>query len=170
MGTVRPRISYSKSCFDVRELAQLADRKRDIDPPTPGGPQGPEEFAAIPLVEERLSIAKRLVEAERVRVRVTVDERQETVTEQLLHDELQIERVPKNVRVTEIPHVRLEGNTTIVPVVEEVLVVEKALMLVEEIHVSRRSVAETAEIPVSLRVERASVEREPPAQPADSPE
>lgn len=118
------------------------------------------ELAAIPLVEERLSVAKRQVESGRVRVHVTVDERQETVTEQLLHDELQIERVPRNVRLTEVPEVRVEGDTTIVPVVEEVLVVEKALMLVEEIHISRRSVAEPAEFPAKLRAERARVERD----------
>ena len=129
-----------------------------------------EEVAAIPLIEERLSVAKREVESGRVRVRITVEEREETVTEQLLRDDLQIERVPRNVRVTEVPHVRLEGNTTIVPVVEEVLVVEKALMLVEEIHVCRRSISEATEIPVKLRAERANVEREPGAEPASGAE
>lgn len=119
-----------------------------------------EEVAAIPLVEERLSVAKRQVESGRVRVHVTVEEHEETVREQLQHDDLQIERVPRNIRLNEVPRVRLEGNTTIVPVVEEVLVVEKALVLVEEIHICRRSVSETAEIPVTVRVERADVERE----------
>jgi len=124
-----------------------------------------EEVAAIPLVEERLSVAKRQVESGRVRVHVTVEERDEVVKEELLRDDLQIERVPRNVRLTEVPHVRLEGNTTIVPVVEEVLVVEKALVLVEEIHICRRSVAESAEIPVRVRVERADVERESSREP-----
>jgi uncharacterized protein (TIGR02271 family) len=146
----------------------LADQKRSFDPASSTGPGASEEVAAIPLVEERLSITKRQVESGRVRVRVTVEERQETVTEQLLRDELQIERVPKNVQVTEVPRVRLEGNTTIVPVVEEVVVVEKRLMLVEEIHICRRSVAETTEIPVSLRAERASVDREPAGKPAEA--
>jgi len=122
-----------------------------------------EQVAAIPLIEERLSIAKRKVETGRVRVRVTVEERDETVTEELLRDELQIERVPKNVRLTEPPRVRLEGTTTIVPVVEEVVVTEKVLMLVEEIHITRREVAEVTEIPVRLRAERATVERDPAA-------
>ena len=119
-----------------------------------------EEVAAIPLVEERLSVAKRQVESGRVRVHVTVEEREEVVTEQLSHDDLQIERVPRNVRLSEMPTVRLEGNTTIVPVVEEVVVVEKALMLVEEIHICRRSVSEAKQIPVMVRVERANIERE----------
>jgi uncharacterized protein (TIGR02271 family) len=130
-------------------------------PPTAGEDEMAEEVAAIPLVEEQLSIAKRQVESSRVRVHVTVEQRQEFITEQLMRDEVEVERVPRNVRVTELPHVRLEGNTTIVPVVEEVLVVEKALVLVEEIHISRRSVAEDARIPVSIRSERATIEREP---------
>jgi uncharacterized protein (TIGR02271 family) len=120
-----------------------------------------EEVAAIPLIEERISVAKKQVESGRVRVHVTVQQQEETLIEQLVHDELHIERVPRNVRVTEIPKVRLEGNTTIVPVVEEVVVIEKVLVLVEEIHVSRRSVAEEAQLPVTRRVERASVAIEP---------
>jgi uncharacterized protein (TIGR02271 family) len=141
----------------------MADKKRTSRASPSPKRNIAEDVAAIPLVEERLSVAKRQVESGRVRVHVTVEERQEIVTEQLLHDDLEIERVPRNVRVSEVPHVRLEGNTTIVPVVEEVLVVEKALMLVEEIHICRRSIAEEAQIPVSLRSERAKIQREPSA-------
>jgi stress response protein YsnF len=87
---------------------------------------------------------------------------------QLSHDDVQVKRVPKNVRLEETPNVRLEGGTTIIPVVEEVLVVEKALMLVEEIHIERRSTSEDLELPVTLRKECASVERDAaPAQASD---
>ena len=126
-----------------------------------------EEYAAIPLVEERLSVAKRQVESGRVHVRVTVEERAETITEQLARDDVEIERVPRGERLSEMPHVRLEGSTTIIPVVEEVLVVEKALVLVEEIHVRRRTEVETVEIPATVRSERASVEREDARQPSE---
>jgi uncharacterized protein (TIGR02271 family) len=142
-------------------MLEMVDKKRASDRASMPSASAVEEVAAIPLVEERLSVTKRQVECGRVRVHVSVEERQETLTEQLLRDDLQIERVPRNVRLTEVPNVRMEGDTTIVPVVEEVLVVEKALMLVEEIHISRRSTSETAEIPVSIRSERARVEREP---------
>ena len=120
-----------------------------------------EELAAIPLLEERLVVRKRAVESGRVSVHVEVDEREETVSEQLCREELHIERVPRNEQLTEAPHVRLEGNTTIIPVVEEVLVVEKRLLLVEEVYVTRRSTLETSEIPVKLRSERATVRRSP---------
>jgi uncharacterized protein (TIGR02271 family) len=118
-------------------------------------------LATIPLVEERFQVTKREIESGRVLVRVSVDERQETLSEQVSRDDVQVEHVAKNERVTEVPHVRLEGDTTIVPVVEEVLVVEKALVLVEEIHIRRRSVSETVQIPVTIRSERATVERTP---------
>jgi uncharacterized protein (TIGR02271 family) len=121
-----------------------------------------QEVAAIPLVEERVSIKKREVETGRYRIRVAVEERQESVPVDLAHDEVEIERVPRNVALTEVPSVRLEGSTTIIPVVEEVVVVEKKLVLVEEIHVRRRTTSRTENIDVTVRAEQAIVEQEPP--------
>ena len=118
-----------------------------------------QEVAAIPLAEERVSVTKREVETGRLRVQVSVEERQEAVPVELSHDEVEVERVPVNRAVSHLPSVRLEGSTTIIPVVEEVVVVEKRLILVEEIHVRRKSVAETRQIPVTLRFEQVRVER-----------
>jgi len=137
---------------DIAASARPADVKD-------GARERVEEVAAIPLVEERLTVSKREVETGRVRVHVQVDEREEVVTEQLTHDNVEIERVPRGVRLTDVPSVRLEGGTTIIPVVEEVLVVEKALVLVEEIHIRSRSETETRQVPVKLRSERANIER-----------
>ena len=130
-----------------------------------------EEVATIPLVEERLSIEKRQVEAERLQVRVSVKEREGLIPVELQHDELQIERVSRNVPVSELPLVRHEGNTTIIPVVEEEVVIEKRLVLVEEIYVRRVTATRTQEVPVSIRSEEASIERDGPARtPAASQE
>ena len=118
-----------------------------------------QEVAAIPLVEERVSVAKREVETGRFRIRVTVEERQDIVPAELAHDEVEIERVPMNRTLSQLPSVRLEGSTTIIPVVEEVVVVEKKLVLVEEIHVRRKSNVRTQDIPVTLRSEQAEIER-----------
>jgi uncharacterized protein (TIGR02271 family) len=119
-----------------------------------------EEVAAIPLVEERVSIARRQVESERLQVRISVHEREESIPVELAHDEVEVERVPRNVPVSELPMVRHEGNTTIIPVVEEVVVLEKRLVLVEEIHVRRVSSATTEHVPVTIRSEQASIDRE----------
>jgi uncharacterized protein (TIGR02271 family) len=118
-----------------------------------------QEVAAIPLVEERALVAKREVETGRFRIRVTVEERQDSVPTDLAHDEVEIERVAMNRTLSQLPSVRLEGSTTIIPVVEEVVVVEKKLVLVEEIHVRRKSNVRTENIPVTLRSEQAEIER-----------
>ena len=121
-----------------------------------------EEVAAIPLVEERVSVTKRQVESGRRRIRISVEEREERVPVELSHDEVEIERVPKNIPLQSLPSVRLEGTTTVIPVVEEMVVVEKRLVLVEEIHVRRKSTKEVQEVPVSLRAEKVSIEEDGP--------
>ena len=69
-------------------------------------------------------------------------------------------RVPVGRPVSgEKPEIRTEGDTTIVPVFEEVLVVETRLMLKEELHIRRRATLERVETPVQLRQQDAKVER-----------
>ena len=118
-----------------------------------------QEVAAIPLVEERVSVTKREVETGRLRIQVSVEERRDTVPVELSHDEVEIERVPVNRPVTQLPSVRLEGSTTVIPVVEEVVVLEKRLVVVEEIHVRRKSATETREIPVTIKSEHVRIDR-----------
>ena len=52
----------------------------------------------------------------------------------------------------------------------EVLEVEKRLVLKEELHIRRRVETETAEVPVTLRKQRAIVERLAPDTPSSDPE
>jgi len=63
------------------------------------------------------------------------------------------------------PEVRTEGAVLIIPVMEEVLVVEKRLVLKEELHVQRIVSQEQIEVPVAVRKQRAEVERVPPRDP-----
>ncbi len=120
-----------------------------------------ERTQVIPLVEERVSATKRTVETGRVRVRTRVAHREELVRAELARDEVAIERVPVGREIDEMPAIRQDGDTTIVPVVEEVLVVEKRLVLVEEIRLRRVSGSQIVETPVTLAVQRAEIEREP---------
>jgi uncharacterized protein (TIGR02271 family) len=119
-----------------------------------------QEVAAIPLVEERIRVDKRQVESGRLRVSVSVAERDEDVSVELSHDEVEVRRVPRGIPVTALPSVRIEGNVTVIPVVEERVVVEKRLVLVEEIHVRRRTVSSTETVPVRVRAEQAEIERD----------
>ena len=68
-------------------------------------------------------------------------------------------RVPIDRRVEQVPEIRTENGVTIVPIVEERLVIEKQLFLKEELHIRRDVKTETVEVPVTLRSERAMVER-----------
>ncbi len=72
---------------------------------------------------------------------------------------LKIERVKLDRAVDVAPPLRDEGNTTIISLVEERLVVEKRLFVVEEIHVTRETTQERVAIPVTLRATRATIER-----------
>jgi uncharacterized protein (TIGR02271 family) len=113
----------------------------------------------IPLIEEQLRVDKRVVETGRVRVRTSVDESRVWVREDLEREEVDVVRVPIDRQVDTVPQVRIEDDVIIVPVIEEVVVVEKRLILVEELHVRRHRTTEHVEEPITLRRTRAEVER-----------
>jgi uncharacterized protein (TIGR02271 family) len=113
----------------------------------------------LPVIQEALDVQTTPVETGRVRIRKTVREREEVVDPPLLRDEVVVERVPIN-RVVEGPiATRSEGDTLIVPLLEEVLVVEKRLLLKEEVHLTRRRIETHTPQRVTLRREEAAVER-----------
>ena len=72
---------------------------------------------------------------------------------------VEVTRVVLDQPVDFAPTIRTEGDVTIIPVLEEILVVEKRLMLKEEIHIRRISRSEEVETTVPLRRQRAVVER-----------
>jgi stress response protein YsnF len=74
-------------------------------------------------------------------------------------EEVTVERVAIDRWVDAPLPVREEGELTIVPVHEEVVVVETRLKLVEELHIRRQRVTSTARERVKLRREEASVDR-----------
>jgi uncharacterized protein (TIGR02271 family) len=74
-------------------------------------------------------------------------------------EDVEIERVPFETVVDAVPQVRVEGDVTIVPIIEERLVVQKCLVLVEEIQIRRRNTIHTERVETELRKQTASVER-----------
>lgn len=115
----------------------------------------------IPVVREELQIGKRTVDTGRgVRVHKTVSEEVIRIDEPLAQQGLEIERVPVNAWVEgPAPVQRQEGDTLVVPVLEEVLVVEKRLRLKEEIRITARATVRHATEQVVLRSEQVSIER-----------
>lgn len=124
-----------------------------------------EEYV-IPLVEEELVIGKR-EQQQRLRVHKQVGTRTEHIEVPLLRSEFEIERVPIGRPVDEAPEAREEDGVTIIPVMEERLVLHKQLVLKEEIHLIRRQVTETYRDEVTLREEEVSVERLPAGEEKD---
>jgi hypothetical protein len=59
------------------------------------------------------------------------------IDEPLFTDEVSVERVPVNRIVDKAPETRQEGDVTIIPVIEEVITVEKRLLLREEVRIRR---------------------------------
>ena len=100
-----------------------------------------------------------------VRLTKRVTEREETVDEPLLRADVQVERVPINRVVTEAPQARQEGDTLVVPILEEVLVVEKRLMLKEEVRITRTQTEVHQPQAVTLRMEEAVIEGITPDAP-----
>ena len=116
----------------------------------------------LPVVHEELQVGTRVVDTGRgVRIHKTVSEQAHQINQDLLRDAVEVRRVPvdKIVSLAEAPATRQEGDTLIVPVLEEILVVEKRLRIKEEIHIVRGERHEAYAGTVVLRTEHVSIER-----------
>jgi stress response protein YsnF len=127
------------------------------------------EITVIPVIAEEAVVFKREVPGGRVRISKVVREREETIHTTLAHQETDVTRVPVGEFVSEPEQTRQEGDKLIVPVYEEVLVVEKRLRLRERLIITKRLVETDQDEPIVLRAEEAFVERlEPGASHADT--
>ncbi len=120
--------------------------------------RGTAESLTIPVAAEELVASTREVEHGRVRIRKRVETVPQEVTVAVMHDEVDVERVPIGREVDVAPAVRHDGDTMVVPVVEEVLVVEKRLRLVEEVRITTRRVGEERTIRENVRPEVVDVD------------
>jgi uncharacterized protein (TIGR02271 family) len=118
------------------------------------------ERVAIPVVAEELAVEKREHPTERVRVRKHVIESEVRIDLVSAREDVDIERVPVGRIVESMPEARVEGNTTVVPVVEETVIVEKRLLLKEEIRITKRRSEEKRSVNVPVKSEQADIERE----------
>lgn len=119
------------------------------------------EPLVLPVMEEEVRVETRQVEDGRVRIAKTVEERDVLIDQPLTQERVEVNRVVVNRMVDQPPEIRYEGDTMIIPVLEEVVVAEIKLMVREEVHVTR--VREEVHQPqsVSIRREDVQVEREP---------
>jgi uncharacterized protein (TIGR02271 family) len=113
----------------------------------------------VPVIEEELATGVRAVKTGAVRVDKRVEKRTRRISAPILHEDVEVRRVPINRVVDEAPKSRRRGDTIIVPVVEEELVVTKRLILKEEIHLVKRRTNGRVVKEVELGRERARVRR-----------
>jgi uncharacterized protein (TIGR02271 family) len=138
----------------------------DSPPPPDTTPSLPvekwmEQTHRIAVIEEQIQVDKKVVETGVVTIVKRVHEDRQIVDLPVTREEITVERIAINQYVETAPSVRYEGDTMIVPVLQEVLV--KRLLLVEEVHVIKHRVQTNESQEVTLRKEEIVVDRTPVA-------
>lgn len=158
------RLVVAETALDARPDGSYRVHSRDAV-------AGTDDPVVIPLAVEELSVHKRAVARSVVRVRTRVETREEVLDEPLLTEHVAVERVPVNRLVEgDPPATRDEDGVLVFPILEEVLVVQKRLLLKEEVRIVKRRVTVSKPQRVTLRrevvdVERAERERDPTPGP-----
>ena len=127
--------------------------------------QAPLGAVVFPLAEEAVTVAKREVETGRVQVALTTEIETVVAREVLRGRRVEVERVPVGRTLAEgeaapVPHE--EGDTLVIPVVEESAVVVKRLVVREEVRLRFVPTERPFEEAVEVRRQHATVERVPP--------
>lgn len=126
-----------------------------------------EDELVIPVVAEELAVSRRQVAQGVVRIHKRVETHEATLDAATASEEVAVERVPINTLVEgPSPQIREEDGVLIVPVLEEVLVVEKRLMLREEVRVTKHKTTSNTPQTVTLRRETVEIERLAPEDSA----
>jgi uncharacterized protein (TIGR02271 family) len=120
----------------------------------------PDDVAMVQLREEELGVRKQWTEAGEVLIRKRVERRTDTIPVELGYEEVSVERVPANriLAEGERPEPRQEGDTLIVPVVEEEIVVTKRLVVREELHVTKKRLTRQRDVTDEVRSEHLDIE------------
>lgn len=127
--------------------------------PRPSHPAPQHVATRLPVVEERLEVGTRVQEIGAVRIRIESDLREQPVLLERTEEYVDVERVRVDRPVDAPREPWSEGDTLVVPVYAEVAVVERRLVLVEELRLRRRTERRSHTEVHALRQERAVVER-----------
>jgi uncharacterized protein (TIGR02271 family) len=118
--------------------------------------------ASLSLLEEQLSVVRQRIDGDTIRVSTVTSTTEEHVAEEISHERIEVEHIAIGRHVDTAPPVREEGEVTIIPVVEEILIIEKRLFLKEEVHIRRVRVPATHRETITLRKQDVVVERTKP--------
>jgi uncharacterized protein (TIGR02271 family) len=143
---VDARALGTNTAVDTTDIESPADHSRET---------------VIPLFQEELLVSKRVVPTSRVQVSRVTHNHEQLVDELLGREQVEVERVAIDKPIDRMPTVREEGDCIIVPVVEEVLKIERLLVLKEEVWIRRVKGTERYQERVTLRKQEAVVNRLP---------
>jgi uncharacterized protein (TIGR02271 family) len=124
-----------------------------------GGGTAP-EGDVLPVIREELAVARETVTTGAVEVRVAQRESVSRIELEATTDRVEVERVPIGRQVDRAEPPRQEGDDFIVPVYEEVVHVERRLVLKEEIRLRRRQETRQWQEQVVLRRDEPVIRRE----------
>ncbi len=131
-------------------------------------PPGPAEDRSIRLHAEEAVVSKHRVETGVLRVEVNTAVREQPVEEVLETESIEVRHVPIGRMVDVAPETRQEDDVTIIPILEEVLVVERRLFLKEEVRIRRVRTSEVHRWTVQLREQAATITRRKTGDATDS--
>jgi uncharacterized protein (TIGR02271 family) len=112
------------------------DREPSREPQSTLQKQSPQSEKIVPVIQEELDVGRRTVESGRIRVNKRVETTESVIDEPLLHQSYDVQRTAVNRIVEDIPEPHYDGDTLVLPILEEVLVVEKRLILREEVRIT----------------------------------
>ncbi|MCA1623461.1 MAG: YsnF/AvaK domain-containing protein [Acidobacteria bacterium] len=141
-----------------KEMTKIRDEKSDAIV-QPLKTQDDSNQTVIPVIQEELTVDKYVRETGKVNISKQVKEYEKLVDIPLMQEKVVVERVPINQFVEAAPEVRHEGDTMIISVVEEQAFVQKRLMLVEELHVTKQVFETHQPQRVTLRKEEVDIKR-----------
>jgi stress response protein YsnF len=118
------------------------------------------EDLRVPLHVEEVSVSRREIKTADLQIALVTGTRQQLIDEELTRVRVEFERVPIGRAIEVVPSISHEGDITIIPVVEEIVVVERRLVLKEEIRIRRVSTKEQHQETVVLREQEAVITRE----------
>jgi uncharacterized protein (TIGR02271 family) len=113
----------------------------------------------VPIHAEELSVAKTRVITGQVKVGTVTRKSEQLIEELLEHQHVEIERIAIGTQVDKAPPVREEGDTLIIPILEEIVVVERRLLLKEEVRVRRTREKQPYQERVIIRKQEAVITR-----------
>jgi uncharacterized protein (TIGR02271 family) len=112
----------------------------------------------IPVIEEEIIIDKKLTRKGGIIIKKEVISEDASIDIPLLNEHIDIERIPVNKYLDSRPEIRHEGDTTIIPVLKEVI--EKRLLLVEEIRITKTVTSETTSEKITLSKQKVTITKE----------